>query len=79
MILLAAWAGNADQATSILEEALTMLGNDERKYSHVSGRKVFDEHCRTLIEHPDLIQKTVDEQIETLKVGNLPTANLILR
>ena len=74
MIMLLAWGGHQAKATKVLADCLKI--GDEGDFQNVGGRTAFETECRKRIERPVLIQQTVDSQIVSLGVGELPLSQL---
>lgn len=75
MVLLLAWGGDSVGSAALLSECLGL--DDMAGFQHVGGRKAFEAGCRRCIENPALIEATVAEEIEALRVRKLPVAELI--
>ncbi|MCP4591861.1 MAG: hypothetical protein GY842_14085 [bacterium] len=77
MVLLRAWARDANGAHTVLDEGLAGLGNNEAALRHVGGRKAFIAKSREAITQPELIDQTIESQIEALRLGDLPISELV--
>jgi hypothetical protein len=76
MVLLSAWAGDSVTASSLLEETLR---GDPRSLQQVGGAATFEAECRRIIDQPALIEQTVNEQVATLGLADLPLSKLLVR
>lgn len=77
IVFLRAWAHEASGAHAAVDEGLAALGNDEAAFRNVGGREAFIAMSHEAINQPDLIDRTIESQIEALGIGDLPVSELI--